>query len=93
MHRGAATGFPSGDWNRFVWLATDAMEPYAEDAWKEPHLDMDSVAFLQYTSGSTKDPRGVVVTHGNLLHNPVYRRIRGHTMPHAPAGAYDAHIR
>lgn len=26
-------------------------------------------AFLQYTSGSTSQPRGVIVTHGNLLHN------------------------
>jgi acyl-CoA synthetase (AMP-forming)/AMP-acid ligase II len=27
------------------------------------------VALLQYTSGSTSEPRGVMVTHGNLLHN------------------------
>lgn len=27
------------------------------------------LAFLQYTSGSTSDPRGVMVTHGNLLSN------------------------
>jgi FkbH-like protein len=60
---------PAGDWSRFVWLATDAMEPYPEDAWREPHLERDSIALLQYTSGSTRDPRGVVVTHGNLLHN------------------------
>jgi phthiocerol/phenolphthiocerol synthesis type-I polyketide synthase C len=34
----------------------------------------DTVAFLQYTSGSTKKPRGVIVTHGNLLHN--FQQIR-----------------
>ena len=32
-------------------------------------FDAADVAFLQYTSGSTSKPRGVMVTHGNLLHN------------------------
>jgi acyl-CoA synthetase (AMP-forming)/AMP-acid ligase II len=32
-------------------------------------IDSDAVAFLQYTSGSTAEPRGVMVTHANLLHN------------------------
>lgn len=31
--------------------------------------DVTDVALLQYTSGSTSKPRGVMVTHGNLLHN------------------------
>lgn len=48
-------------------LAADAV-PGAYP-WTPPDLDADSVAFLQYTSGSTRDPRGVVVTHGNILAN------------------------
>jgi natural product biosynthesis luciferase-like monooxygenase protein len=34
-----------------------------------PLVTPDHVAMLQYTSGSTSDPKGVVLTHGNLTAN------------------------
>ena len=51
------------------WLATDDIATDEAARWREPDIDADSVAFLQYTSGSTSAPRGVVLTHANLLHN------------------------
>lgn len=50
------------------WLATDGL-PAETAAIALPEVSRDSVALLQYTSGSTAEPRGVVVTHDNLAHN------------------------
>jgi len=51
------------------WLTSeDALEDLA-DAWRKPEIDQRTLAFLQYTSGSTATPKGVMVTHANLLHN------------------------
>ncbi len=52
----------------FKWMTVDAMEDAATDA-ALPSLGRLDVAFLQYTSGSTSTPKGVVVTHENLLAN------------------------
>jgi amino acid adenylation domain-containing protein len=37
--------------------------------WTDPGATQETLAFLQYTSGSTAAPRGVMITHGNLLDN------------------------
>jgi acyl-CoA synthetase (AMP-forming)/AMP-acid ligase II len=50
-------------------LATDDQAQGDADAWHAPSLTPESLAFLQYTSGSTSDPKGVAVSHRNLLAN------------------------
>jgi len=37
--------------------------------WRQTKIETNDLAFLQYTSGSTTTPKGVMVSHGNLLHN------------------------
>ena len=51
------------------WLATDTVPDDLAGQWRRPALTAEDLAFLQYTSGSTSDPKGVMVTHGNLVHN------------------------
>lgn len=61
-------------------IATEDVPDEAEASWRACDIAPDSVAFLQYTSGSTSAPRGVMVTHRNLMDNQrVLSRGMGHT--------------
>lgn len=51
------------------WLATDTVGADAAERYREPAWDVHMLAFLQYTSGSTGHPKGVMLDHGNLLSN------------------------
>jgi acyl-CoA synthetase (AMP-forming)/AMP-acid ligase II/acyl carrier protein len=65
------------------WLASDELEPDSGvngDEWAEADISSESLAFLQYTSGSTGDPKGVMVSHRNILYNEeMIKQAFGHT--------------
>lgn len=61
------------------WIAVDAADSHAGHGDLTP-VEPEATAVLQYTSGSTSAPRGVMLSHGNLLHNSsVIQRFFGTT--------------
>ncbi len=48
-------------------VAVDRAGPADPDAWVRPDIGPDTVAMLQYTSGSTSEPKGVIITHDTIL--------------------------
>lgn len=54
-----------------VWLTIDALTDESL-MWQRPHIQPNDIAFLQYTSGSTGSPKGVMISHQNLMVNAKY---------------------
>lgn len=59
----------SPELSRLNWVATDDLGPPSDPAWAPVEIDGSHLALLQYTSGSTNIPKGVMLSHANLIRN------------------------
>ena len=58
------------DLHGLPWLKTDEItQDPMEGSGDLPDVTPENLAFLQFTSGSTSEPKGVMLTHRNLMHN------------------------
>jgi acyl-CoA synthetase (AMP-forming)/AMP-acid ligase II len=82
LFRESEVDFPEFD--TMTWLNTEQVDLTLADQWQDPQVDKDVLAYLQYTSGSTSVPKGVMLSHYNLMHHSAYlQRACGYT----PEGA------
>ncbi|NEP16895.1 MAG: fatty acyl-AMP ligase, partial [Leptolyngbya sp. SIO4C1] len=79
-----ASGLEFPEFQTMRWIDTEQVDLALADDWQDPQVDKDVLAYLQYTSGSTSTPKGVMLSHYNLMHHSAYlQRACGY----APEGA------
>jgi acyl-CoA synthetase (AMP-forming)/AMP-acid ligase II len=57
------------EFERMRWIDTATVDLSLAEQWQDPEVDRDALAYLQYTSGSTSTPKGVMLSHYNLMHH------------------------
>ncbi len=65
----ATTDAATSELQALSWIAVDEVTERQADQFRPTPVDASNIAFLQYTSGSTSEPKGVMVSHANLLSN------------------------
>lgn len=62
-----------GKWNITLdWKTTDSVSKGGYEPVHVASIQADDIALIQYTSGSTSAPKGVVITHENLSHQVAF---------------------
>jgi acyl-CoA synthetase (AMP-forming)/AMP-acid ligase II len=66
----AKLDFP--EFEEMTWFASEDIDLELADQWQNPDINPDTLAYLQYTSGSTSTPKGVMISHHNIMHHCAY---------------------
>jgi acyl-CoA synthetase (AMP-forming)/AMP-acid ligase II len=71
IERNFASDFAS---QNLHWICYEDAIMHSAGLWNDPNLKGEELALLQYTSGSTGEPKGVMITHYQILYNSEYIR-------------------
>src|SRR5947209_4632779 len=50
------------------WICADELKGTSMSSWEGPTIEPNDLALLQYSSGSTARPKGIMINHANLMH-------------------------
>ncbi|MBD1860267.1 MULTISPECIES: fatty acyl-AMP ligase [Trichocoleus] len=76
----ANAGLEFPEFQSMRWIDTEQVDLTLAEQWQDPNVNSNTLAYLQYTSGSTSTPKGVMISHKNLMFHSAYlQRACGYT--------------